>query len=183
MWKFEKSAVIPSDYLDHGQKEVCFLGRSNVGKSTLVNALAQSKVARVSSNPGRTRTINFYSEGNRYFVDLPGYGYARTSKKMHEKMLAMIEKYVQERNKMTSFFLLVDARIGPTRDDQIIIDYFKQNNCSFFIVITKSDKANQSQLYKTQQIIKKITLNQINVSTHTKKNIVKLRKIVYKFLT
>ena len=179
MWKFIKSATNQSNYLyDHAQ-EVCFIGRSNVGKSTLINSLANSKIAKTSNTPGRTRLINFFNEDNKVFVDLPGYGYARIARKEQDKMLSMIEEYLHQRQELKRVFVLVDSKIGPTKDDSLILEFLKNNNISFFVIVTKSDKANQSQIHKTKKALEKITHDYLIVSSLKGKNINKLRKIIY----
>ena len=178
MWKFIKSATNQDNWLKGHAKEICFIGRSNVGKSSLINALANQKIARTSNTPGRTQLINFFQEDNRVYVDLPGYGWAKMSKKNQEKMLSMIENYITNKPELIKIFVLIDSKIGPTKDDLLLIDFLKSNQKEFMIILTKIDKTKQSELHKTKQKIKDIRNNYIMVSSKNKKNIKKLSKII-----
>ncbi len=121
--------------------EVAFVGRSNVGKSSLINFLTGSKCARVSKTPGRTQQINFFSLGNKIsLVDLPGYGYAAVSKKMRMQWDNLIIDYLRYRQNLKRIFLLIDSKLGIKANDSEIIDIFDELGLIYQIVLTKSDK-------------------------------------------
>lgn len=143
-----------------GLPEIAFAGRSNVGKSSLINGLINRKaLARTSGQPGKTRTINYYNVENCcYFVDLPGYGYAKASKTSREEWGKMIEYYLKRRMELKLVTLLVDIRHEPSKDDQLMADWIRSNNFDPIIIATKADKINRSQLQKQTSIIRK-TLN------------------------
>ncbi|NTW23108.1 MAG: YihA family ribosome biogenesis GTP-binding protein [Lentimicrobium sp.] len=122
--------------------EYAFIGRSNVGKSSLINRLLERKnLARISSTPGKTRLINhFLVNSEWYLVDLPGYGYARISKKEREKWELMIHSYLTQRQNLVNTFILVDSRIEPKKSDLDFINWFGEQELPFTIVFTKTDK-------------------------------------------
>ncbi len=158
--KFEKMCF-KSDFPTDGKVDIAFVGRSNVGKSTLLNSLLnRKKLAKVSSKPGKTRSINFFLVNNSiYFVDLPGYGYASVSKGEREKWKKLVESYLlSERKKL--LIILVDAKVGPTKLDIDMVEYVKYYNIDFCIVATKSDKISNNKLFTS---IKKIK-NELNIS-------------------
>ena len=147
------SAVNRKQYVNDGRKEIAFIGRSNVGKSSLINNLCgQRKLAYVSREPGKTRTINYYAIQSRrtvdeqeqrqewYLVDLPGYGYARTSKAMRSDFAKIITDYVLKCEKMHFLFVLVDIRLEPQKIDLRFIEMLGMNGIPFGIVFTKADK-------------------------------------------
>ena len=136
------SAVRRSQYPNDGYPEFIMLGRSNVGKSSFVNTILNRKnLARISSKPGKTVTINFYNvEDNFYLVDVPGYGYADTSKEEIRKFGLMVEEYLQKREELKRVFLLVDFRIKPTNDDILMYNFLKYYQIPVTIIATKSDK-------------------------------------------
>lgn len=137
--------------------EVAFVGKSNVGKSSLINCMVNRKsLARTSQNPGKTRTINFYNVENIvHFVDLPGYGYARAAKSEIAKWGKMIEEYLLERSQLKSIILLIDIRHEPSDNDKIMYDWLKHYGYKIIIVTTKSDKLKRSQINKHISIISK----------------------------
>ena len=136
------SAVRRSQYPNDGYPEFIMLGRSNVGKSSFINTILNRKnLARISSKPGKTVTINFYNvEDNFYLVDVPGYGYADTSKEEIRKFGLMVEEYLQKREELKRVFLLVDFRIKPTNDDVLMYNFLKYYQIPVTIIATKSDK-------------------------------------------
>mgnify|MGYP002539632175 CR=1 FL=1 len=146
--KFLKTAVIPSQYPNTLVPEIAFVGRSNVGKSSLINCLTnRTKLARTSSTPGKTATINFYDiAGNYRFVDLPGYGYAKVSKKEQERWASMIDTYLSNRYNLVQVIQLVDARHRPTQDDVTMINWIRQFGYEPLVVATKLDKLKKSQI-------------------------------------
>ncbi|HIE58583.1 MAG TPA: YihA family ribosome biogenesis GTP-binding protein [Persephonella sp.] len=153
--QFIKSAVSPKDYPPPDRAEVAIVGRSNVGKSSLINAILNRKIAKVSSSPGKTRLINFFLlNDNMYFVDLPGYGYASVSKKEKEKWKKMIDNYFKTRQNLGLVVLLVDSRHKPTVLDKVMKDYLEDLGIPYIVVATKMDKLNQSEKAKAKKIIK-----------------------------
>lgn len=153
----EKVAVKKDQYPDTGLCEVAFAGKSNVGKSSLINTMINRKsLARTSQSPGKTRTINFYNvENTLYFVDLPGYGYAKASKSEVEKWGKMIEDYLLKRKELKGIILLVDIRHEPSNNDIMMYDWLVHYNHKIIVVATKSDKLKRSQVQKHLSIIKK----------------------------
>ncbi|MEG1874820.1 MAG: ribosome biogenesis GTP-binding protein YihA/YsxC [Angelakisella sp.] len=132
----------PSD-----RPEIVFAGRSNVGKSSLINKLFNQKsLARVSSTPGKTATINFFSGGGMYFVDLPGYGYAKVSGSEKLRWAELIEGYLSGDRDIRLVFSLIDIRHQPTEDDRIMINYLIDSELPFVVVLTKADKLTPKQL-------------------------------------
>ncbi len=146
--KLLMTAVKPEQYPDESLPEIALVGRSNVGKSSLINCLANRKnIARTSSTPGKTATINFYEIAGRYrIVDLPGYGYAKVSKQEKEKWADMIEGYLASRSNLVQVIQLVDARHKPTADDKMMFDWIKSYNYEPLVVATKLDKLKKSQV-------------------------------------
>ncbi len=136
--------------------EIAFAGKSNVGKSSLINGLLNRKaLARTSSQPGKTQTINFYKINNEfYFVDLPGYGYAKVSASEREKWGKMIENYLHTSKKLVLVFLLVDIRHEPSANDKMMYDWILHNGFTPVIIATKLDKIKRSQLQKNLKIIR-----------------------------
>ncbi|WP_195269201.1 ribosome biogenesis GTP-binding protein YihA/YsxC [Eubacterium sp. 1001713B170207_170306_E7] len=136
------SAVQQAQYPEDKLPEIVLLGRSNVGKSSFINTLIQRKgLARTSSQPGKTQTMNFYKINEAfYFVDMPGYGYAKVSKKEREKWGVMIEEYLQKRENMVLVLLLVDSRHEPTEDDRLMYDWLTYYGLDPVIIATKADK-------------------------------------------
>ncbi len=157
--KFIKSAVNPEDYPPPDKPEVAVVGRSNVGKSSLINAIFKRNIAKVSSSPGKTRLINFFLLNDKiYFVDLPGYGYAAVSKAEREKWKRMIEKYFYTRENLKLVILLVDSRHEPTKLDIMMKEWLGSLGIPYIVVATKADKLNQSEKAKTKKRIRE-TLN------------------------
>ncbi len=136
--------------------EVAFAGRSNVGKSTLINSLMNRKAyARISAQPGKTQTINYYRVNDEiYYVDLPGYGYARTSLETRARWGKMIERYLGTSRMLRVIFLLVDIRHEPTADDRLMYDYIRRSGFPVYIIATKADKIKRSQLDKQLKLIR-----------------------------
>ena len=137
--------------------EIAFAGKSNVGKSSLINALMNRKsYARISATPGKTQTINYYSINDEmYLVDLPGYGYAKASHSEIEKWGKIIEDYLTKRESLKAIIMLVDIRHEPGANDLMIYDWLKHYNHKIIIVATKSDKLKRSQLQKHVAMLKK----------------------------
>jgi GTP-binding protein len=140
--------------------EVAFLGRSNVGKSSLINALLGEKVAKTSSTPGRTRTINFFSirrpgqpQPDVIFADLPGYGYAKLPRELTAEWPKFIEPYLQERPNLALCIVLVDTNIAPQPSDKQMIEYLQQTGRSYLVVGTKSDRISSNVLLKNTKAL------------------------------
>ena len=140
--------------------EFAFAGKSNVGKSSLINALMNRKaLARTSGQPGKTQTINYYNINDAiYFVDLPGYGYARVSEKVKAQWGRMIENYLHQSKTLKQVFLLLDIRHAPSENDRIMYDWILRNGFRPIIIATKLDKIKRSQLQKQLGLIRS-TLN------------------------
>ncbi|MGI5997616.1 MAG: ribosome biogenesis GTP-binding protein YihA/YsxC [Lutispora sp.] len=154
--RFLISAVSSSQYPEGDLPEIAFAGRSNVGKSSLINSLLnRKKLVKVSSNPGKTRTINFFMINEELvLVDLPGYGYAAVSKAEKLKWASMIEEYLINRENLKSVVLLVDIRHKPTSDDKMMYDFIKHYRGRVIVVATKRDKISNNALFKNIKIIK-----------------------------
>lgn len=149
--EFIKSAFSESHWTTDGLPEIAFLGRSNVGKSSLLNSLLQRKgLARTSNTPGRTQSINFFLINERfYFVDLPGYGYAKVSKTMRADWGKMAEEYLLKRRELVLFIQLIDSRHKPTELDRNLYEWLQFHQKNSIIVATKSDKLSSNGLNKS----------------------------------
>lgn len=136
--------------------EFAFAGKSNVGKSSLINGLMNRKsYARTSSQPGKTQTINFYNINEQlYFVDLPGYGYAKVSMELRAKWGKMIERYLKKSEQLKLIFLLVDIRHEPSENDKDMYDWIVHNGFQPIVIATKLDKINRSQIAKQSRLIR-----------------------------
>ncbi|KXZ40357.1 GTP-binding protein [Alkalithermobacter thermoalcaliphilus JW-YL-7 = DSM 7308] len=151
------SAINKDQYPNEGMPEIAFVGRSNVGKSSTINSLLNRKsFARVSQTPGKTRTINFYQINKEfYFVDLPGYGYAKVSKTEQAQWGAIMERYLKDRKELCNIFLLVDIRHEPTDQDKQMYDWIKYYGYDCTIIATKSDKISRGHYQKHFSMIRK----------------------------
>lgn len=140
--KFEVSAVSPKQYPNNNLPEIVLVGKSNVGKSSFVNTMINRKsLARTSSEPGKTRQINFYNIDNKfYFVDLPGYGYSKMSKLEQEKVGKFTEEYLVKRNTISLIIFLIDIRHKPTENDRLMYNYVMKSNLPFMVLANKADK-------------------------------------------
>lgn len=154
--EFIISAVKVEQFPKDGLPEVAFVGRSNVGKSSIINALTnRRKLVKVSSTPGKTRLINYFLiNNNSYFVDLPGYGYAKISKEEKKSWGKMIEIYLNGRNELKKVVLLLDCRRKPNEDDLLMYEWIKHYGYKCMIISTKSDKLNKSELSKSEKVIR-----------------------------
>ena len=147
---------ITSKIPDNLFNEVAFAGKSNVGKSSMINALLNRKsLARTSAQPGKTQTINFYNVNDAmYLVDLPGYGYAKTSASEKEKCGKMIENYLHTSKKLQAVFLLIDIRHDPSANDKMMYDWMVYQGFTPIIIATKLDKIKRSQIQKNVKAIR-----------------------------
>lgn len=155
--EFITSAVKKEQYPETGLPEIAFVGRSNVGKSSIINALTnRRKLAKVSQTPGKTRLINFFLINNNeaYLVDLPGYGYAKVSKSEKSSWGNTIETYLNDRNELKRVVLLVDSRHKPTADDIQMHEWIKFYGYDEVIIATKSDKLSNNELRKSEKVIR-----------------------------
>ena len=147
---------ITSKLPDTGQVEVAFAGKSNVGKSSLINALMNRKsLARTSAQPGKTQTINYYHINEEmYLVDLPGYGFARASEEVKAKWGKLIEDYLHQSKMLHAVFLLIDIRHAPSNNDRIMYNWILRNGYQPIIIATKLDKIKRSQIQKQVKLIR-----------------------------
>ncbi|MFJ3386452.1 MULTISPECIES: ribosome biogenesis GTP-binding protein YihA/YsxC [unclassified Lysinibacillus] len=150
------SAVRPDQYPEDGLPEFALAGRSNVGKSSFINRMIGRKaLARISSKPGKTQTLNFYKiEEQLFFVDVPGYGYAKVSKTEREAWGKMIERYITGRNELKAVVQIVDLRHPPTADDRMMYDFLKHYNIPCIVIATKADKIPKGKWDKHKKIVK-----------------------------
>lgn len=156
--KFEISAVRPNQYPSNGLPEIVLVGKSNVGKSSFVNTMInRKKLARTSSEPGKTRQINFYNiDDSFYFVDLPGYGYSKMSKKEQEQVGKFIEQYLFNRKEISLIIFLVDIRHDPTENDRLMYNYIISSGLPCIILANKADKI---AITKVDGVVKNLQKN------------------------
>ena len=154
--EFVLSAVKPATFIRDGRPQVTFAGRSNVGKSSVINRLLNRKnFARVGATPGKTTQINYFRiDGKIYFTDLPGYGYAKVSKDERDRWGRLMENYFAEEGLITLGVLIVDARHKPTADDVTMCDYFKATQCPMVVVANKLDKLKKSEIEPNLALIR-----------------------------
>ncbi|MEO5857890.1 MAG: ribosome biogenesis GTP-binding protein YihA/YsxC [Pyrinomonadaceae bacterium] len=154
--EFVKSAFSQDHWVDDRRPEIAFLGRSNVGKSSLINSLLQRKgLARTSNTPGRTQSINYFLINDEfYFVDLPGYGYAKVSKSMRADWGVMAEEYLSQREQLVLCVQLIDSRHEPTRLDLQLNEWLNFNGKPHIAVATKADKLSRNQLPRQMKAIR-----------------------------
>ena len=155
--KFVKSAVWPEDYPESGLCEVAFVGRSNAGKSSLINAILNCRVAKVSGEPGKTRLINFFEVRKKYhLVDLPGYGFAKVSRDEREKWRQMIETYTSLRSSLVGLVLVMDIRRDWAHEEAQLVAWVKRMGKKGLVVLNKADKVKTSDLVKSQKNVGKL---------------------------
>ncbi len=155
--KFEISAVSPKQYPKNGLPEIVLVGKSNVGKSSFVNTMInRKKLARTSSEPGKTRQINFYNIDNSfYFVDLPGYGFSKMSKKEQEQVGHFIEEYLFNRHEIALIIFLIDIRHSPTDNDRLMYNYIISSGLPCIILANKADKIAITKVNDTVKTLQK----------------------------
>lgn len=156
--EFVKSAFERSHWVIDGRPEIAFLGRSNVGKSSLINSLLLRKgLARTSNTPGRTQSINFFLINDSFlFSDLPGYGYAKVSKTMRSDWGKMAEEYLSDRQELVLCIQLIDSRHAPTPLDIQLNDWLRHHEKPFIVVATKADKSSKTELAKSLKLAKSV---------------------------
>ena len=169
-------------------RECCFIGRSNVGKSSLINSITKTKkLAKTSKTPGRTQSINVFEISNKInIVDLPGYGFAKVSKVMRDNLKNLIEDYIINRNILNHIFLLIDSKVGVKNSDIDMLDYVNSVSKKFSIILTKIDKISKSQNdYQSKSVLSLMKNYENNFEnlylSETKKNngIITIQKIIY----
>ncbi len=155
--KFIKSASKKAEFIEDDLPQIAIVGRSNVGKSSLINLLTNnSKMAKTSSTPGRTRLVNYFNINNKfYLVDLPGYGYHKASKSIANAWDAVMNDYFIDNEKLKLVFVLLDCRIEPTDLDKQMLDYLAENEIPAVIILTKTDKISRSDLFSNMSKISK----------------------------
>ena len=155
--KFEISAVSPKQYPNNDLPQVVLVGKSNVGKSSFINTMINRKsLARTSSEPGKTRQINFYNiDETFYFVDLPGYGYSKMSKQEQERVGSFIEQYLIKSKNITLVIFLMDIRHNPTENDRLMYDYIIRSGLPFIILANKADKIASTKVENTVKELQK----------------------------
>lgn len=154
--EFLISAASKTQYPAADRPEIAFIGRSNVGKSTIINSLTNRKsLARVSNTPGRTRLVNYFLINDKiHLVDLPGYGYAKVSKTAKEGLSRLVGEYLENRVTLTKIILLVDARHQPTQDDIWMYQFIHHHHIPCLVVATKLDKLKRNEIRKNEKIIR-----------------------------
>jgi GTP-binding protein len=154
--EYVKSAVHRKDYPGGPLPEVAFAGKSNVGKSSLINTLLNKKnLARISSTPGRTQTINFFKVNKKlFFVDLPGYGFAHVPIEVRKKWRPMVEEFLMVDSRLRLVILIVDVRRDPNPDDARLLEWFRHYSLPFLVVMTKVDKVSRNEISKQKQNLK-----------------------------
>ena len=154
--EFIKSAASPKDFIYDGLPQAVFAGRSNVGKSSVINSLVKRKnFARVGSQPGKTSQINYFLiDSKAYLTDLPGYGYAKVSKAERDRWGKLMENYFSQSGLITLGVMIVDARHKPTNDDILMANWFKEADCRFIIVANKIDKVKKSAINENVAVIR-----------------------------
>lgn len=155
--KFEISAVSPKQYPNNDLPQIVLVGKSNVGKSSFINTMVNRKsMARTSSEPGKTRQINFYNiDETFYFVDLPGYGYSKMSKQEQERVGSFIEQYLIKSKNITLVIFLIDIRHNPTENDRLMYDYIIRSGLPSIILANKADKIASTKVENTVKELQK----------------------------
>ena len=175
--KFEISAVGPKQYPSNNLPEIVLAGKSNVGKSSFINTMINRKgLARTSSEPGKTRQINFYNMDDKfYFVDLPGYGYSEMSKVEQKKVADSIDVYLKNRQNINLIILLVDIRHKPTENDRTMMNYIKETGRRYIVIASKADKIAKTKVQSyVDDIAKELDVPEdliFGISSETKFNL------------
>lgn len=179
--EFIKSAVNPSDYPVADRPEIAMVGRSNAGKSSLLNNLLGRELARISQSPGKTKLLNFFNCGKYYrLVDLPGYGYSKSTQKEMEAWKIMIEAYLRQRENLKGVILVMDIRRDWGIEEEHLITWLSSQKIPVLVALTKIDKLNSTELNKcTQGLKKQIQLQSFGCSNLDKKGIVELENFIF----
>lgn len=182
--KFKTSAFSINQLLDTDKKQIVLVGKSNVGKSSFINSLANHKnLAKVGSTPGKTKSINYYDVNDNFFiVDLPGYGYSNMTKKEKETTSKLINYYIENNSNISHIFFLVDIRHKPTENDRIMYDWLLNKGIKFTIIATKADKISQAKQKENMQIITKTLFAKEDIiafSSEKKLNLDIIENIIY----
>lgn len=186
--KFIKSASKKAEFIEDELPQIALVGRSNVGKSSLINMLTNnSKMAKTSSTPGRTRLVNYFNINNQfYLVDLPGYGFAKASKTTTNAWDSVMNDYFVENPKLKVVMLLLDSRIPPTELDKQMLDYLAENEIPAILVLTKTDKITRSELNNSiNKISQELRYNKdliIPTSANKKQGVENISKILENFV-
>tara|TARA_B110000305_G_scaffold150670_1_gene167192 strand:+ start:899 stop:1474 length:576 start_codon:yes stop_codon:yes gene_type:complete len=179
--KFVLSAVQKAQYPNIAFPEIAFIGRSNVGKSSLINALFTKKIALTSNTPGKTRQINFFNHSDKLMVvDLPGYGYAKVSKKEAGEISQLVSNYLSSRLSLKKLFVLIDNTLGPKDIDLEILEYMESIKNKIVIVFTKKDKKIKETSEKTEKL--KNNYENFTISSKNNDGIFDVQKIIYNLL-
>ena len=179
--KFLLSATQPRQYPNVSFPEIAFIGRSNVGKSSLINAVFMKKLAHISNTPGKTRQINFFNHGDSMMVvDLPGYGFAKISKKEAFQISDLVSQYLTSRENLKKIFVLIDNSLGPKKIDIEMIDSMKQIKQKIIICYTKSDKKIKEKSAYLDNL--NTEFENYIVSSKTNENIFEIQKKIFEFL-
>lgn len=185
MADFLKSCASNKDWPKDEKKEICFIGRSNVGKSSLINALANAKIAKTSNTPGRTQLANFYDFDNYRIIDLPGYGFANVNKSKHYELSKIISEYIYLRSNLVAVFQVIDISVITELDVQMS-ELLSSRFANHFIILNKIDKQNKSYFDNNiEKIISKLNKNKdsfIPVSSKNKTNILDLKKKIFEMV-
>ncbi len=181
--QFETSFGRPDQFFESDRPEIAFVGRSNVGKSSMINRVFSRKnLARVSSSPGKTATINFFKLENLRFADLPGYGFAKVSKQEKERWGELMEAYFSSGRQIELVLSLIDIRHLPSQDDLVMLDFLNDSGFPFAVVLTKADKLSKKQRAEMHEKIKEaigdsFDAKMIEFSAETGEGVEKIREL------
>ena len=179
--KFVLSAVQKAQYPNIAFPEIAFIGRSNVGKSSLVNALFAKKIALTSNTPGKTRQVNFFNHADKLMIaDLPGYGYAKVSKKEAGEISQLVSNYLTLRVNLKKLFILIDNTLGPKKIDLEMLEYMTTIKERIVIIFTKKDKKNKETSLETEKL--KSNYENFTISSKNNDGIFEVQKIIYNLL-
>lgn len=181
--KYETSAFSKKNILKTDKKQIVLVGKSNVGKSSFINSIAnQKRLAKVGQTPGKTKSLNYYNVNNEYYiVDLPGYGYSTMTKQEKLKTSEMINEYIHNNPNISHIFFLVDIRHKPTNDDRIMYDWLIEQNIPFTIIATKADKVAKTKIDEYLLQITKTLFSKENIiafSSESKLNVDKIETLI-----
>ncbi|MDR0752695.1 MAG: ribosome biogenesis GTP-binding protein YihA/YsxC [Mycoplasmataceae bacterium] len=163
MAKFIKSSFVEKEWILDNETEFCFVGRSNVGKSSLINSMAKEKIAITSKTPGRTRLVNFFQFKDFRLIDLPGYGFANVGKEKKIELVGIIEKYLTNRINLFGVFQIIDINVF-SNEDKVMSNFLKSKFKNYFVIVNKIDKVSKNILNKNiEQIAKIIQIEKENI--------------------